>query len=253
MKPHFLVLAGEGINCEKETAWAFEVAGGKSTILPLFYVLENPNLLKTFQGLALPGGFSYGDVLGAGRLLAFKMQHYLGEALEEFREAQKPILGICNGFQTLLQLGLLPDPSSCSRRVAVLLENESGRFLNRWVRLDIPPKARHSPWLSSIPLETLELPIRHREGRFLFTEKAEEWQDFFRAKGQIPLYYQEDVNGSFQKIAGLCDPQGLILGMMPHPEAYLYQGTYRQIRRPFQETGDGFYLFKSILRFLTQT
>ena len=249
MKPLFIVMAGDGINCERETAAALKLAGGESKIVHINDLLENPGMLETAEGLAIPGGFSFGDELGSGQILALKIRHKLGAAFFNMVEKKKPVIGICNGFQVLVKLGLLPFPAETERRVA-LAANESGKFIDRWVSLDVNPKSI-CLWTKDLPLSSLELPIRHGEGRIVFSAGEEE--DIYQTlvkQGQIPLTYIADVNGSYERIAALTDPSGVVLGLMPHPEAFISQMTYRSSRQDATTKGDGLFIFENIVKYL---
>lgn len=214
-RPRFLVLWGDGINCERETARAIELAGGAAECVHVAALLRQPERLAAFQALVLPGGFSFGDHLGSGQVLALQLRQRLGPRLQDFAR-QRPVLGICNGFQTLVRLGLLPD-ADFQRRCA-LVANASGHFVNRWVPLRVHA---HSPciWTRGLP-ERIALPARHGEGRLIAREPG--LLQRLLARGQAPLTYLEDINGSTLQIAGLCDASGLVFGLMPHPEAALF-------------------------------
>ncbi len=243
-KPPFLILCGDGINCERETARAFALAGAEPRVVHVNDLLANPGMLSGFEGLAVPGGFSFGDELGSGQILALKMRYGLADAFFDFVASKKPIIGICNGFQVLVRLGLLPFSRTLERAIA-LAPNEQGGFLDRWVTMEVDPGSV-CVWTKG--LKRLELPARHGEGRIVFKEPA--LFDVLKTKGQIPLIYTEDVNGSHGRIAGLCDEAGLILGLMPHPEAHVNRATYRAPSADFMAEGDGMALFKNIVRVL---
>lgn len=249
MKPLFIIVSGDGINCERETAAALIQAGGDSKIVHINDLLENPNMLETAQGLAIPGGFSFGDELGSGQIMALKIRHKLGSAFFNMVEQKKPMIGICNGFQVLVKLGLLPFPAEAERRVA-LAANESGKFIDRWVSLDVNPKSV-CLWTKDLPLSTLELPIRHGEGRIVFRTGEEEaiYQTLVK-QGQIPLSYTADVNGSHGRIAALTDPSGVVLGLMPHPEAFVSRMTYKSSQQDAAAKGDGLFIFENIIKYL---
>ena len=249
MKPLFIIVSGDGINCERETAAALIQAGGNSKIVHINDLLENPKMLETAEGLAIPGGFSFGDELGSGQIMALKIRHKLGAAFFGMVEKKKPIIGICNGFQVLVKLGLLPFPAEEERRVA-LAANESGKFIDRWVSLDVNPKSV-CLWTKDLPLSSLELPIRHGEGRIVFRRGEEEaiYQTLVK-QGQIPLTYKEDVNGSHGRIAALTDPSGVVLGLMPHPEAFVSRATYRSPQQDAAVKGDGLFVFENIIKYL---
>lgn len=246
--PKFLVLAGDGINCERETAAAFIHAGGAAEIVHINRLLGNPALLASFDGLALPGGFSFGDELGSGQLLGLKIRHALGDVFRDFVAAKKPVIGICNGFQVLVRLGLLPFPFE--DRAAALAKNDHGQFMNRWAALDSVPDSI-CKWTAGLPAQ-FSLPVRHGEGRIVLKRGAEEEIYLkLRDAGQIPLRYAQDINGSYRRIAALCDPSGLVLGMMPHPEAFAFQATSADRAENPLAKGDGILLFENILRHIT--
>ena len=244
--PKFLVLSGDGVNCERETAAAFIHAGGAADIVHINRLLDNPKMLNGYDGLALPGGFSFGDELGSGQLLALKIRAQLGDAFRNFTAQKKPVIGICNGFQVLVRLGLLPFPDQ--PRAAALAVNSHSTFMNKWADLQNDD--------SSVCLWTkgsgdLSLPVRHKEGRIVLAPQRE--KEIYKTlvkNGQIPLRYREDINGSCERIAALCDPSGLILGMMPHPEAFVFQATNKQRHSDPLQKGAGLSLFENILRYL---
>ena len=210
MKTKVLVLSGDGVNCERESASAFEEAGGLTTILHVNGLLENPKLLLDYRIFCLPGGFSFGDELRSGKILAEKMRSKLSEVFEQFTAQGGMTIGVCNGFQVLIQLGAFSGLKS--KRTSTLAANDHGTFLDRWIEVTIAPEASCSPWFKGMS-GSLNLPIRHKEGRIV------------KSAGKsisIPLHYAEAVNGSFEKAAALLDPSGRVLGLMPHPEAATY-------------------------------
>ena len=233
--PDFLILAGDGLNCERETARAFEEAGAGGTIVHVNDLLDAPSMLQKFQGMALPGGFSFGDELGSGQILALKIRHGMGEEFQRFVEDGSPVIGICNGFQVLAKLGLLPFSPDCV--CLSLAPNREGRFIDAWVELETDIRAR-CPWTHNFP-SSIRLPIRHGEGRVVFSQEQEVLPQLVE-KGQIPLRYRGDnPNGSTDSIAAICDERGTILGMMPHPEAAIHLGS-----------GDGKLFFENIVSWL---
>jgi len=254
MKPRVLVLCGDGINCERETARAFSLAGANPKILHINDLLEKTSLLEEFHALALPGGFSFGDDLGSGQILALKLEAVLGNELRDFVEKKKPIIGICNGFQALTKLGLLPEPFA--PRTMALAHNSSGHFIDRWVELESEEKSV-CIWTKSLSLEpSFMLPIRHGEGRIVFSHSEEEViHRKLSLQGQIPLRYKEEVNGSYARIAGVCDPTGLIFGLMPHPEAAtsLLQAPFSGRKEsPKDEPGIGLRFFENCVSYLKE-
>lgn len=197
-----LVLSGDGINCERETARAFNRAGGDAEIVHVNRFLQNPEMLKDYCVLALPGGFSFGDEVRSGLVLARKMELLFKDRIEQFVKNNGLVIGICNGFQVLCQLGVFGE--------VTLAKNRQGVFIDTWVEVDCTKN--DSPWFRGLAGKTLRLPIRHGEGRLLLGERPE----FHSA-----LRYLKDVNGSFEQNAGIVDKSGRILGLMPHPEAAL--------------------------------
>jgi len=211
------ILTGDGINCEIETAEACRRAGFLTTIFHLSELVARPRSLSECSLLVIPGGFSFGDELGSGRVLALRLKYQLGWDLPAFARDSGLVLGICNGFQTLVALGVF-GPG------VALAPNEEGRFRNEWVKLRVDPAS--SPFLTGI--KTLELPIRHGEGRLLFQREGH--------RSSTPaLRYDTNPNGSTDRLAGLVDTTGRIFGLMPHPE-----GFQRSSQNPafFRDGGD---------------
>ena len=257
-QPRAIVLRAPGTNCDEETAAAWERAGAVAEIWHVGRLIESPNSLDAFQVLTMPGGFSYGDDLGAGRILATRLGTVLGESLRRFHDRGGLVLGICNGFQVLVRSGLLPGGSPARR--ATLAHNDSGRFEARWVRLATRPGL--SPFVSGRQAETIELPVAHGEGRFV-TAEPDDLAVLERA-GQIVLRYADaegrpteaypdNPNGSPGAVAGLCDPTGRIFGLMPHPERFVDRWHHpRWTRHPGSsaESGDGLAIFTNAVRAL---
>lgn len=237
-KPKFLVLWGDGINCENETARAIELAGGLATKVHVNELLKNPQILHSFQAMVFPGGFSFGDHLGSGQILSLKLENVLKDELRTFVKT-RPVLGICNGFQTMVRLGLLPDADF--NRTCALIKNRQGHFIDRWVALE---RDELSPciWTKNLPKEFV-LPMRHGEGRFVC--KEESILNRLLQNHQAVLKYKEDVNGAQAQIAGVCDPSGLVFALMPHPEAALHEWHL-----PFEGTAYGLEFFKNAVTYL---
>ncbi|MEW6749149.1 MAG: phosphoribosylformylglycinamidine synthase I [Candidatus Micrarchaeota archaeon] len=217
-----LVLTGYGINCERESQYAIEKAGGKADIRHLNSVFEDPGMLEGYNMLMVPGGFAFGDDLGSGKVFGNKMKFRLREPLDEFIKAGKLVLGICNGFQVLVKMGLLPEPDF--NQTVSLVGNDSGHFEDRWVILKAN---KASPCVFTKGMEFLLVPVRHGEGKFVASGPV---LDSLKQKNQIVFQYVDEgmklagypwnPNGSLENIAGICDPTGRIYGMMPHPEAF---------------------------------
>ncbi|MBT7766683.1 MAG: phosphoribosylformylglycinamidine synthase subunit PurQ, partial [Bdellovibrionales bacterium] len=220
-KPKFLVLCGDGINCERETANALSMAGAATRTIHINQLTERATLLDDVQGLALPGGFSFGDELGSGQILALKLRHSLHDQLLELIAKKRAVIGICNGFQVLVRLNILPGPAG--DRFLTLTHNRQNKFLDRWVNLEVE-QSSCCLWTQGIT-SPFKLPVRHGEGRVVVAPGSEErWQQLV-TKGQIALRYSSDINGSYQQVAGICDPSGMVLGLMPHPEVAIHPQT----------------------------
>ncbi len=228
-RPKTLILRTAGTNCDGETAHAFELAGAAAETVHLNRVLADPQILADYQLLALPGGFSYGDDIAAGRIFANQIHHHLRDAFHAFRDAGKPIIGVCNGFQVLVKTDLLP--GSIGRQAGqtcTLTNNDSGRFIDRWVKL--MPQPGKCIWTAGMD-QLIELPIAHGEGKFVPASDAV--RTALHENGQIALTYAKpdgsaaggeyphNPNGSVDDIAGVCDLTGLIFGLMPHPERFV--------------------------------
>ena len=215
-----LVLRAPGANCDREACFAFEQAGAVADRLHINRLRESPALLQRYQVLVVPGGFTYGDDVAAGKILANQLAHFLGEALRKFRDSERLILGICNGFQALLKAGLILPPDE-EGPLATLAHNSSGKFEDRWVHLAATPGA--CPFLTGV--ERMYVPVAHGEGRFVCRESwylqglAQAGQAVLRyvdADGR-PGEYPVNPNGSQADVAGVCDATGRVLGLMPHP------------------------------------
>jgi phosphoribosylformylglycinamidine synthase subunit PurQ / glutaminase len=213
--PTAIVLAGDGINCDTETEYALELAGFSAARMHISQLLESKDALNECRLLALPGGFSFGDEIASGKVLSIKLKHTLRDQLYQFVEAGKLVIGICNGFQVLTQMGLLPFSEAGAERVVTLTHNSGGRFINRWVEMRV--KSQSSAFFDS--LNEVSLPIRHGEGRLLIGSKDANAAK--QVKQHAPLRYVDDVNGSYDRIAALVNTRGNVLGLMPHPEAFV--------------------------------
>ena len=222
-RPSVLIPVAPGTNRNHELALAFDAAGADAYEVPLAALRQGETSLDQYQILALPGGFSYGDALGAGRLLGLDLVTWFQDQLLGAQERQMPMIGICNGFQALVHAGLLPGRDSAD---AALVANKNGRFECRWVWLE--PASTSSIWTTDLH-QPIWCPVAHGEGRFVTSDLAKVGdadQIAFRyvdghgksAEGLYPI----NPNGSTDDIAGICDSSGLILGMMPHPEDHVF-------------------------------
>jgi phosphoribosylformylglycinamidine synthase I len=220
LAPRALVLRAPGTNCDAETVRAFELAGGLARRLHVRALVERPALLDDAQILCIPGGFSYGDDIASGRIFALELRMRLADVLHRFRDRGGLILGICNGFQVLIQSGLLLADGSGGPQ-ASLAHNDSGRFVDRWV----PLVARAGSCVFLRGVATIELPVAHGEGRFVAGSAPALAQ--MDAAGLLVLRYDvasdpaANPNGSQGDVAGACDPTGRIFGLMPHPERFV--------------------------------
>jgi phosphoribosylformylglycinamidine synthase len=255
-RPRVLVLRCAGINCNDETAFAFDLAGAESEQVHLNQVLESPQSLGDYGAIAIPGGFSYGDDVAAGKILATELTCGLGDALRAFVERGGLVIGICNGFQALVKTGLLPGRVAGRQILATLSWNDSHRYEDRWVR--VRANATRCVFVEKDGA-VLELPAAHGEGRFL-TRTDEEAREIDR-NGQVAFRYvdagggearyPENPSGSPGGVAGVCDETGRILGLMPHPERFLFPWQHpRWTREPARPEGEGLSIFRAAVRAL---
>ena len=252
-KPRILILRAPGTNCDAETHYAFGCAGGAPEVVHLNRVLESPAQAADYQVLCLPGGFSYGDDVSAGRIFANQLRHHLSDLLREFRDAGKLVLGICNGFQVLIKSGLL-DTDDAQGPTASLTWNDSGRFLDRWVQLRT--EGDRCVFLAGV--EGLFLPIAHAEGQFVVRDQAA--FDRLQQAGQLVLRYAPaseadtdyNPNGSTGDVAGMCDQSGRVMGLMPHPERFVDPTHHPQwTRLPQAAEGAGLQIFRNAVRYFS--
>jgi len=253
--PQALILRAPGTNCDRDVSIALQCAGAQPQLMHIRELLRRPEALQRFQLLVLPGGFSYGDDAGAGKILAVELQHFLADALREFRNAEKLILGICNGFQVLVKAGLLLPPDD-EGPLLTLAPNTQGRYEDRWVHLAVGQTP--SPFLTG--LERMYVPVAHGEGRFL---TRQDWiLRGLEQTGQVALRYVSPAgdaegfpynpNGSQGAVAGLCDASGRVLGLMPHPERHIFGTQHpRWTREGLKKEGDGLQLFRNAVEYLS--
>jgi phosphoribosylformylglycinamidine synthase len=215
-KPKIIVMSGYGLNCEEETKFAFDSAGGLADIVHINDLIKKPKMLEEYNILVFPGGFSYGDDTGSGKAYANKFKNHLAEELKQFLSRDTLIIGICNGFQIITNLGILP---------GALTYNKRGKYIDRWVDLKVIGK---SPWLKGI--KKISLPIAHGEGHYVVEKnKYKDMQKnkqvaFKYTKGEIAQFQnlEHNPNGSDHDIAGVLAYNGRVLGMMPHPERAMF-------------------------------
>ncbi len=253
MKPRAIVFSGYGLNCEEETKFALERSGAETDIVHINDLIERPKKLADYQLAAMPGGFSYGDDLGSGRAYGMRLKNHLGDELQKFLKGDTLMIGICNGFQILVNSGILP---------GALLENAGARYVDRWVDLKVTGE---SPWL--LGLESLSLPIAHGEGQYYLP--AKEFRTL-KDNGQVVLKYdrgeiakhfniEANPNGSLEATAGITGYKGRVLGLMPHPERGQFftqlphwpslKDAYMRSGKEIPTDGPGIALFRNAVRY----
>ncbi|HQR41224.1 MAG TPA: phosphoribosylformylglycinamidine synthase I [Gemmatales bacterium] len=253
-----LILRAPGANCDLEAAFALEQAGALPERVHINRLRERPSLLHDFQLLLIPGGFTYGDDVAAGKILAVQLQTFLADTLNQFRDAGKLILGICNGFQVLLKAGLIVPRDQDGQVPATLANNTPPGFQDRWLTLSVASE-HQCPFLEGYV--NMEVPIAHGEGRFI-TRDARVLQQLEQNK-QLVLRYVPgpgqradtpfNPNGSQLDVAGACDITGRVLGLMPHPERHVLPTHHpRWTRRGLAPQGDGLLMFQNAVRYLSK-
>lgn len=258
-----LIPVGYGLNCEEETRYAFKMVGAEVKKIFLKDLIEAPQRLDDYQILAMIGGFSYGDHIAAGKVLANIYKNEIGEMIQRFISDGKLIFGECNGFQTLVKAGILPGLNgNYQKQCTTLTYNDSGIFEDRWVKLKINPK---SNCVFTKNIEELYLPVRHGEGKFIVENKSVLEQ--LKENNQIVLQYTDmetgkptmkypqNPNGSIESIAGICDCTGRIFGKMPHATAYLSlynhpHWTRQKVEKTLPKEGAGVEIFRNAVEYV---
>ncbi|KKS24472.1 MAG: Phosphoribosylformylglycinamidine synthase 1 [Candidatus Nomurabacteria bacterium GW2011_GWC2_41_8] len=232
-------MSGYGLNCEEETKFAFEWAGGGADIIHINDLIAKPKMLSQYQILAFPGGFAYGDDTGSGKAYANKFKNHLSKELKEFLSRDTLVIGICNGFQIITNLGILP---------GALTYNKKGLYLDRWVDLKVVGK---SPWLKNI--KTISLPIAHGEGKYVVGDNTKTEIAFKYVKGPICKFQnlEKNPNGSERDIAGVLAYNGRVLGLMPHPERAMFshQSPLWQNNKKGPKEGASLQIFKNAINY----
>ncbi len=258
-KAKVIVLRAAGTNCDTETAFAFEYAGAQAELVHINQLVNRKKRLKNYHILAIPGGFTYGDDVASGRILANELKYKLSADLEKFIKDGKLIIGICNGFQVLVKAGLLPGRNEHGEdQEATLTTNDSARYEDRWVYLSMVKSfdmhAREKcVWTRDIG-ETIYVPAAHGEGKFI--PKDKETLDRLWMNGQVVFRYVDprgklagfpwNPNGSVDNIAGICDVTGRVFGLMPHPERHIFPMQHpRWSRGEARKEGDGVKIFRN--------
>jgi phosphoribosylformylglycinamidine synthase I len=235
-KVKVLILRAPGTNCDQEMAFAFEQAGAQTELIYIGQLLHGQKKIKDYQILAFPGGFSYGDDLGAGKVMAGEMRLALGEDIDSFVGGGGLIIGVCNGFQILAKLGILPFGIVSEKPSLTLAANDSGKFECRWVHLKINPQ---SNCVFTQGIEKLYLPIAHAEGKLITEEGIKDKLNctaYYVNEQGDSAPYPYNPNGSHKDIAGISDDSGRVFGLMPHPERHIRKSQHPHWTR-FEKDG----------------
>jgi len=250
-----IVLRAAGINCDMETEYALELAGAKAQRTHINKIIRDKTLLDEFQIIVFPGGFSYGDDVAAGKILANQIVHHLYEPVRKFIEDGKLVLGICNGFQVLVKTGILPGGNSAGRQANVTItNNDSGKFEDRWVYL--APQGDKCVFIE--PGRQIYLPIAHGEGKVVTEDEATLEQ--LKSDGHVAFKYVDEngeegeypvnPNGSVNSIAALTDTTGRVLGLMPHPERFVRPTQHPRWSRLKNVDNDGMTIFNNAVKYI---
>ena len=252
-KPRCMVLAGFGLNAEAELAHAFSLAGADSEIVHFSDISSGKKKLSDYEIFAIPGGWSFGDDIAGGRVLSNKLRHTFRSQFDAFVASGKPILGVCNGFQTLVKLGALPNISGASSQEATLTFNKSGRFEDRWIYLK--PQKSACKYFEGVSF--INCPVRHGEGQFVPRDKK--MLEALSKSGMVPIKYcseslddtagyPQNPNGSIENIAGICDRTGKILGLMPHPECSVARTMFPRFTSGVSHEKNSLRFFENIVK-----
>lgn len=254
MRPRVCVLRTDGTNCDGETAYAFEKAGGEPRLVHVNELRCGEESLRQYQVLALPGGFSYGDNVASGKILAVELVSQLASEIQQFIDREGLVIGICNGFQTLVRAGLLPFRHLGDMQVT-LTANDSGRFECRWISMvaDQPSQCVFTHGIN----EPIELPVAHGEGKFFAHAMDLELMEAdglvalrYAVEGKVTMQYPANPNGSLNSIAGVCDRTGRIFGLMPHPERFVETTQHPNWRRRKVTRPHGLAIFENAIKYL---
>ena len=259
MNPKVCVLKTDGINCDEEMMYAFSASGGQPELVHVNQLRTGGKRLADYAVLAIPGGFSYGDDIASGKVLATELMSFLSGQLKTFVQAGKPVIGICNGFQVLVKAGLLPGGPAGEQQVT-LTENVIGRFECRWVDLAVTKSRCKFVIPNDFANAPIPMQIAHGEGRFFGSSAnikilEEAQQVVFRystANLGTPTGFPDNPNGSMGNIAGICDQTGLVLGMMPHPERSLQAFHPHRARTAAAHTAASA-IFDAIIKYAKQS
>jgi phosphoribosylformylglycinamidine synthase I len=244
-KVNTLILRAPGTNCDSESAFAFELAGAQVDLIHVNELIRRQRLLSDYQIMVMPGGFTYGDDISAGRILANELKLKLQDEIRKFVNDGRLILGICNGFQVLVKAGLLPESKDTKSQSLTIAGNDSGKFECRWVYLSA---SKTSPCVFTRGIELMYLPVAHGEGKVVVEPGALEESNvalyYADETGDIRAGYPHNPNGSMNNIAGICDATGRIFALMPHPERFIRWTQHpRWMRERRRDYGDGLRIF----------
>jgi phosphoribosylformylglycinamidine synthase len=246
-KVRTLILRAPGTNCDQETIFAFQKAGADVSLVHINRLVRREERLDDYQIMVIPGGFTYGDDIAAGKVLANEFRLKLGEDVTRFIEDGRLILGVCNGFQVLVKAGFLPELSRDGSSPLTLAANDSGKFECRWVHM---VANRESPCVFTRGIDIIYLPVAHGEGKVVSFGAALSDANialyYSDERGNIDAGYPHNPNGSERNIAGICDSSGRIFALMPHPERHIRGTQHPQwTRLGAREYGDGFRIFQN--------
>jgi len=249
-KVRTLVLRAPGTLCDAETVFAFQQAGAVVLSVHVNQLIRGEQRLSDYQIMAIPGGFTYGDDIAAGKVLANELKLKLSEDILRFIEGGGLILGICNGFQVLVKAGILPEPANGNSPLLTLAANDSGKFECRWVHLKVNKK---SPCVFTTGIDSMYLPVAHGEGKVVvgpeILPKLNAVVYYTDENGDSQAGYPYNPNGSVENIAGICDSSGRIFALMPHPERHIRGTQHPQwTRLGAKEYGDGFQVFLNAVK-----
>jgi len=240
------VITGYGINADNELKQAFILSGSEAEKIHIQDLIENPAMLHNYHILGFPGGFSYGDHLGSGLVFAHLFKRHLKDELDRFISDGKLIIGICNGFQVLVKMGVLPNFENDWSCDVSLIHNSTGVFENSWLEIEFNSKSS-CVWTEG--LDKMDVPIRHGEGRFI-TKSKEVLERLENENLAVIRYSDRNPNGSENDIAGITDSTGRVLGLMPHPEAFIFPENHPQWTRKDIKEGFGLRLFKNGVNYM---
>ncbi|MDP2917610.1 MAG: phosphoribosylformylglycinamidine synthase I [Dehalococcoidia bacterium] len=251
-KVNVLVLRGPGTNCDGETAFAFQQAGATPYLIHINQLIRRDKRISDYQIMVIPGGFTYGDDVGAGKVLANELRLKLVEEVQGFVAGGGLILGICNGFQVMAKAGILPDMGRSDAPPLTLANNDSARFECRWIYLAANKKSK---CVFTTGIDSMYLPVAHGEGKVVTDVRGLRELNtvlyYTDESGNIEAGYPHNPNGSMGNIAGICDSTGRIFALMPHPERHIRGTQHPQwTRRGARAHGDGFKIFQNAVKWV---